>query len=393
VNHFMGNFQYELAVVGGGPAGSAAALDAARRGISVVLYEKSPMPRAKPCGGAVSEQALSYLGFEIPRHLIDWECYGARVNFRTHVNTVSKTDRIAILVSREDFDAYLLDQARAGGAKVQQEKVTGIISHRDGLRIIVGGGEVSCRAAVIAQGATGNLIRMVRRSDTRNEVGVCAEFRFPVRASDRFTDLRGLVDIYFGINRFGYGWVFHHGKYYSVGVGGLSSCFPNPRDAFHGFCARLGFDSRSCTPNYHAIPCGGIRRTIIRDRMALAGDSAGFVDPFYGEGIAYAIRSGQLASETICRALNAGDLSARGLADYPRRCEEEFGRNLRNSLYLTRLMHQFPGVFLRLLSAERSVLEKYLDVPMKRLSYHSYIKWLLSRMPGFLLRSFLSPRS
>jgi geranylgeranyl reductase family protein len=360
--------------------------------MSVILFEKSPMPRMKSCGGAVSERALGYLGFEIPRHLVDWECYGARVNFRTHVNAVTKTERIAILVSREHFDTYLLDQARVGGVKVQQTKVTGITSEGDTLWIRAAGGKVLCRAVIIAQGATGNLIRMIRRVDARDEIGVCVEHRFPVSTPDRFSDLDRLIDIYFGVNRFGYGWVFHHGNYYSVGVGGLASLFPNPRDAFHRFCAQLGFESRSCTPLHHAIPCGGIRRTIIADRMVLVGDSAGFVDPFYGEGIAYAIRSGQLASETICRALKAGDLSAKCLADYPHRCEEEFGGNLRYSLYLTRLMHKFPGAFIRLLSAERSVLEKYLDVPMNRLGYHSYLKWLLARAPGLLLRSFLAPR-
>lgn len=389
----MGTSRFDLAVVGGGPAGSSAALSAARQGMSVILFEKSPMPRMKPCGGAVSVQALGYLGFEIPRHLVEGECYGARVNFRTHVNAVTIKERIAILVSREHFDSYLLDQARVGGVQVQQAKVTGITSDGDVLRILAAGGKVLCRAVIIAQGATGNLIRMVRRGDARDEVGVCVEHRFPVSTPDRFSDLDRLIDIYFGVNRFGYGWVFHHGNYYSIGVGGLASIFPNPRDAFHRFCAQLGFESRSCTPHHHAIPCGGIRRKIIADRMVLVGDSAGFVDPFYGEGIAYAIRSGQLAAETICRALKAGDISAPSLADYPRRCEEEFGRNLRYSLYLSRLMHKFPGAFIRLLSAERSVLEKYLDVPMNRLDYHSYLMWLLARAPGFLLRSFVAARS
>jgi flavin-dependent dehydrogenase len=131
-----------------------------------------------------------------------------------------------------------------------------------------------------------------------------------------------------------------------------------------------------------------MRRPLVTDRVVLAGDAAGFVDPLYGEGIAYAIRSGQIAAEVIreCLVRNA-PCSAAQLGEYARRCDVEFRSELADSLRLSRLMYAFPGVFLKALASNRAFLERYLEVPLRRSSYREFLRWLVPRLPWCCARS------
>jgi len=141
-------------------------------------------------------------------------------------------------------------------------------------------------------------------------------------------------------------------------------------------------------PRGHFIPFGGIKRRLCTDRIILAGDAAGFVDPFYGEGLAYAIRSGQIAAETALTAAQGRGSPRASLVQYERRTYEAFGKNLRYALLLTRLAHRWPSVFFRMLSSDQQVLQHYVLVPAMKVSYRRYVQWLLMRTPLFLLQTF-----
>jgi flavin-dependent dehydrogenase len=145
-----------------------------------------------------------------------------------------------------------------------------------------------------------------------------------------------------------------------------------------------GFDGNHRTRG-HAIPVGGVRRTVGSARGLLAGDAAGFMDSFTGEGIAYAIRSGQVAADVIARALSSGRDSIPA-SDYESLCEQGFGSNLRYSLFLARLMHRFPGVFFKLLAGNQDVIDNFAKVATGRWTYKPYLKWPLPRLLSYLLR-------
>lgn len=80
----------------------------------------------------------------------------------------------------------------------------------------------------------------------------------------------------------------------------MAGDLPDPKTAMKDFLAANGF-SGEYKLKWSIIPAGGIKRKITGSRTVLCGDAAGFVDAFYGEGIAYAIRSGQLAAEIIAK--------------------------------------------------------------------------------------------
>src|SRR5512136_540207 len=98
---------YDVIIVGGGPAGSTCARACAKAGLRTLILELDVFPRAKPCGGALSERALACLDFALPPDIIERECFGARVHYGTHIVEVRKDRRIAVTVSREKFDHFL----------------------------------------------------------------------------------------------------------------------------------------------------------------------------------------------------------------------------------------------------------------------------------------------
>jgi geranylgeranyl reductase family protein len=373
---------YDLAIIGGGPAGSAAGRLAGITGLKTLLIEKDLFPRYKPCGGAFSQRAMSYLDFDIPHSVRERNIFGARVHFKDASIEKSKEYRIATLVTRSVLDNYLLEKAKETGIEIRMgEKVISLTEQDDHVKISTEFGAYKARFAILAEGARGELRNRIRREDKKNEYAICMVTEIE-EENKRIEEYIGdSIEIYFGLFHRGYGWIFPHQEYFSVGVGGLASNFVNPKKTMTDFLNLHGFNGEYKLKG-HVLPVGGIDRKTVSSRIVLSGDAAGFVDAFYGEGIAYAIRSGQVAVDVISRILNNG---LGKLKDYESMCRAEFGENLKYSLMLARVMHRFPVIFFRILTTCEEVLDNYLEVPASKRTYGSYMKWLIPRVPKFLL--------
>lgn len=367
---------YDLIIVGGGPAGASAGRTAGRLGLRTLLLEKEVFPRYKPCGGAVSARAMAYLDFPLPPEMRERALSGARIHYRGHTVEGHLPMPYASLVLRSAFDALLLARAEEIGIEVHQgEKALGVLETGEGVTVRTPHGEYAGRFAVIAEGSQGLLKGRVRRRDTREEQGIGVVTEIPAQVP------RGdAADIHFGVARWGYGWVFPHGDHLSVGVGGLLKCVPQIREIMRTFLRDQGLaeDGRY---RGHTIPAGGMPRSIANGRILLAGDAAGFADPLSGEGIAYAIRSGQLAARSACRAVSGQEDA---IAGYEAACEREFGRELRDALFLARLVFRFPGVFFRFFSSHPRVVQAYLEVVAGTRSYRGFMAWAFPRLPWYL---------
>ena len=81
-----------------------------------------------------------------------------------------------------------------------------------------------------------------------------------------------------------------------------------------------------------------------------------------------------------------GDFSAAGLRGYRQRCMREYGRSLRWSSWFMRLVHRYPELLLKTLVADKGALERYLDIPVRNVSYEAFLTWLLPRLAGKLIR-------
>jgi len=375
---------YDLIIVGGGPAGSAAGRVAGKQGLRTLLIEKAIFPRYKPCGGALSERAQSYLDFDLPEKVRERNVFGARIHYGGRVIERHKQYRISTLVSRSVLDHYLLDKARETGIDVKMgEKVVNCGEDDGCIEVYTDKGRYRARCVIVAEGAHGTLKYGVRKRDKKSQYAVAIVTEVDASNDQIDNYIRNAVDIHFGVTTMGYGWIFPHENYFSVGIAGLANRMASPRTTLTNFLRSSGFGG-NYTLRAHVLPAGGIRRSIVNSRMLLTGDAAGFVDPFLGEGIAYAIRSGQIAAETVSDVLSH-DKSPQTLKEYQSVCQSEFGANLSYSLILSRMMHRFSGVFFKILTSNKEAADKLLDVAASKMTYKAYLKWLIARVPRFLL--------
>lgn len=367
---------YDVIIVGGGPSGASAGRRAGILGLNTLLLEKEDFPRHKPCGGGLSEHAISYLDFELPEEVIEWEITGARVIFKDQMIEAHKDGRLSTLVSRDVFDNFLLEKAKETGIKVRtREKVLNCRETPDCVEVETKENTYRAKFVIIAEGAHGLLKTCLRPADTKEEYGICMVTEVPAEAKEIEERLGKVVELHFGVAGGGYGWVFPHKTYFSVGIGGNVKDLPHPKEALSEFLKENGFMGEYKLRG-HKIPWGGVKRKVVGSRIVLSGDSAGFVDAFSGEGIAYAIRSGQLAAEVISGiCLECG--KAKDLKKYESLCHDEFGTHLKYSLMFSKVMHRFPERTFRTFTSSEKMVDKYLEVVDMSMNYKDFLRWSL----------------
>ena len=271
---------YDLIIIGGGPSGSSAGRRAGKLGLNTLLLEKEEFPRYKPCGGGLSAHAISYLDFELPQDIIEWEVTGVRGVFKDQMIEVHKDHRISALVSRDVFDNFLLKKAKETGIEVHiGEKALSCTERPEFVEVITKEQTYQAKFAIVAEGAHGLIKTCVRPADTREEYWISVVAEIPAEEREIEERLGKTVELQLGVASGGYGWIFPHKTYYSVGIGGVSKDFPHPKESMLEFLKENGF-SGEYKLHGHKIPRGGIKRKISSSRILLSGDAAGFVDAF-----------------------------------------------------------------------------------------------------------------
>ena len=381
---------YDAIVVGAGPGGSAAALELARAGARVGLFEQQQLPRYKPCGGCLSLKIDRILEPDF-HAVVDKTVHRVSLLFEGVDALRAASDRpLAYMVMRGKFDLFLAHKARAAGAQLRTGKrVLGVIEERDRVRVRTGRGEYSARYVVGADGASSIVARSLKLAP-RRRVAVCVEAEVATRApapgapSDE-------VRIDFGAVPFGYGWVFPKRDHLSVGVGGLREKIGNPRAFYDEFLIDQDLADAFGGEQRHGyiIPLyGGSGAPLASRRALLAGDAAALVDPLLGEGIYYAVRSGQLAGQTIARAL--ADDAPGTLAQYARLIEAEIHAEFRPARKLAWLLYAFPRAGYAFLKRRRECLERFFDLLRGEAGYGDLWREFRRAAPGELLRSLRS---
>lgn len=324
----------DVLIVGAGPAGSAAAIQLARRGFRVVLADRASFPRDKPCGdycdpGAVG--VLAELGC-----LSDVLDAGGTVISTMRVVAQDGTEFTApfprghgLLCRRLRLDAVLVAQAARSGVEIVERcHIDDARVLEDRVEITSGRGQVfSGRLLIAADGM---------RSMTARRLGLYSEL-----TAGRFT-----VGAYFAVSAAGATGELHLGPGFYCGVARFGNdlanvCMALPRDALrrqspqHAFGHALAqlprlrdelIGARPVSTFRCSGPVGFRASQAVADRVMLAGDAAMQFDPMTGQGIFFALRSGSLAAETAADALTDGDLSRRALTPYLRRRASSFGR-------------------------------------------------------------------
>lgn len=297
---------YEVAVVGAGPAGATVARELAGAGARVALLERARLPRYKSCAGGIPLRTRTALPFSIDAVVEDVVSgidvtYRGRRGFRQ-----GGAEPFAVMVMRDRFDQLLAEQAAAAGAEiVEGASVTQI--DRDGSHFLLRSsrGPVRSELVVGADGANSIVARSAGLgSDLAAACAIEAEVRAPLAQMARW---RGLVNVDLGYRPAGYGWVFPKDQLLSIGLVLPAHLARSLRAELAGYLARLGLlDAEADRVAGHKVLFRRGNERIAGSGVLLTGDAAGMVDEFTEEGIYYAVRSGQIAARFITRALGGG---------------------------------------------------------------------------------------
>jgi len=381
---------FDVIVAGAGPAGSTAARECARAGLSVALMERYRLPRPKLCGGGLSNHCLNNLGVELPASLIQAQIKGAIIQGWDSEVKITLKQRAGVLVDRAEFDHFLAKAAETKGATLLCDThITGVERKADHIEVSSADGRIfTARLLIGADGVNGVCHRLVRDKLPISETGNCLEV-FPPAAPEAVVRVLNDHCIFdFSAARYGYGWIFPHRSSVAVGIGGFNEHFREPHAIMESFLRNHSFDAEKLKIKGFPIPAGGFKRPISAERVLLCGDAAGFVDPFLGEGISYAVLSGRLAAQKAIEAVRNSRFDAASLRAYDRAAWKEFASDLRWALWLTRVLHGIPRRTLAFFIKCRPVLERFTQIVSGQLRYRSFIGWLLPRLPWLLLRSF-----
>ena len=302
----------DLLIIGGGPAGSAAAIVAARAGLKVTLFEKAPYGRDKICGDGLTPRAIAALNELRIDHSVAHRIDGLRMIAGKKTRelawpTTARFPNHGAVWPRQRFDNHLLDVALASGADVRFGSEA--LPEMEGDRCIgVKVGTDSFRApftilAAGAQGAAAQVLGAVR--DTNETYGLAIRAYAP---SPRHTDrhLEACLSLRDGNGNQvpGYGWMFPAGDgTVNIGVGALSTMKGfkklNLNQLIEQYRAQVqeswGLGDYVDKPRAWRLPMSCVRRH--GPGWVAVGDAAGFVNPMNGEGIDYGLESGMLAVE------------------------------------------------------------------------------------------------
>ena len=340
--------EYDLIVVGAGPAGSACAITAARAGAKVLLLEKDRFPRHKVCGEFVSSESLGLLtslsansserGIDDPLRGKSWNL--ATLAARMEIDSArifldSKVVRLPILpparsIPRFDLDTGLFDSARRSGVDARENVVVRRVEHNAVFTVHTDAEHFSAKAVV---NCTGRWSQLTQFEAAGQEKWIGLKAHFSETQPPNSVDLYDFPGGYCGV--------------LAVTKDAVNACAMVRADAGRSleevFAAhpQLWRRSRNWTPLFPTVTTSPLyfRKPVTCDQgVMLAGDAAGFIDPFAGDGISLALQSGALAAESLAGFLQGKVALEQAQQQYTATYSKRLAPAFRNSARLRKLL-------------------------------------------------------
>lgn len=322
----LANSSFDLAVIGGGPAGTSAAITAARAGANVVLFESRPFPRHKVCGEFISAEALEVLAELLDEppaapHKLPGASQGkartAHLRLDSLFDTAPVLDRTrfwvghrmleapispaGLSIARYILDATLWEAAKAAGVSCRDNCEVSA-AHGDGpFQLQTPAGTVSARALIVAAGRWSQFVADRALPPGPKWIGLKAHFR---EADPSFT-----IDLYF----------FENGYCGVQPVAQVGNRARRPTDVVNA-CVMVRSDRAGSLPEVfrlhpalhdRALNWSPVTATFstaplvyrtpqpVRGNIVFVGDAAAFIDPFVGDGISIALGGGKVAADCL----------------------------------------------------------------------------------------------
>lgn len=334
---------FDVTIVGAGPAGSTTAKILAEKGWNILILEKERFPRDKPCGGGIPARVLHRYPYIVNDKIIEAYSYGGTVYSPSmkYKIELKKTTPIIATTLRKTFDTALVHFATDAGARLQEgTTVTGVSLTGPQTHATTATGEGYNSSIIVgADGVHSTIAKTLGMRKPGTQHGVCVLQEFPIPSP--------ILDTYFSEKRRclihsrfmeqpGYGWVFPKKEHVNIGFGAIQpETGPtfNLRECYQKYLTYL--KDQHLIPNElpeapikgGVTPVRPLEKTYM-DRLLLVGDAGGFVNPLSGEGIYYAMASGEIAAQLITEALEKNDCSSQFLSQDQTRWHKDFGKDL-----------------------------------------------------------------
>jgi geranylgeranyl reductase family protein len=282
-----------VAVLGGGPAGSFAAERLASAGLNVIVFDEK-LAWEKPCGGGLTYKAYAEYPFLIdndtPKRLVRETTLAAPEAGEVKMDLTHPL----VIYSRMDLNRMLLNRAERSGAHIEKTRVLGIERGDRHWNLRTQSGVARADFCIVATGAR-NPLRQVGTEWSAKDTMSALGYYVPA------TQER--IDIQFLKNLEGYIWVFPRCGHLSVGICGKGEPAQALRARLEAYMNERGIAWKGSHFYSHMLPSletsGWRRNRVAGDGWLAVGDAGGLVDPITGEGLYYAMRSGDLASQVV----------------------------------------------------------------------------------------------
>jgi geranylgeranyl reductase family protein len=289
----MNVHEYEIIIIGSGPAGSSAAIHAKKSGNNVLLIEAKQFPRNKACGGLLTEKTISILkkklGIVSDLIPIKTRCKKILLHYKDKELISLVTDKEFMITLRSEFDLFLQKKYLELGGEIIYKRITS--EHIDSTNkvIIIDGITFKYKLLIGADGAN-SIVRKILDTKFKPD-GFAMEI---VSSTKEFGDD---IQIFLGNTPNGYDWYFPLPNASNLGSG--SKKIKLVTHYFNQFQTKLNIETISHKALGSYLSLGNIPNHACNQSVAIVGDAAGLTDPIFGEGIYFAIRSGIAAVESF----------------------------------------------------------------------------------------------
>lgn len=369
---------FDCIVVGAGPAGATAAYHLAKQGRSVLLLEKQPLPRYKPCSGAVSPAIAQWFDFDLtPAIALKVENIRYTWKLDDPVNAKLTTPEPMWTVRRDVFDHFLVQQAQKQGAELRDNtEASGLEFKGDHWQVSTASGPVTGRYLIAADGAKGPTRKWLGFKDAKQRWGATLE------AASSNVDANN-AQFEFGMVKNGYIWNIPKPEGYSLGVATFRGGEPSDiQSLLKEYAKKFGLDLNSSEQFVHPINLWDGNQKLHTQNALLAGEAACVADPFTAEGVRPSIFTGVKAAEAIDQAL-AGNAAA--LETYSQIINDEWGADMVWAQRLAGLFYRVPGVGYRVGVKRPAATDRIGQILCGQLRYADVVDFAIKKLSGSLI--------
>jgi geranylgeranyl reductase family protein len=304
---------YDVAIVGAGPSGAAAAHTLENLGYEIALVDKERFPRAKPCAGVLPPRIYSEL--DVPGEIVERPLEGYRIFPPSGEKLESVFPKMGCIVRRESFDDFLVKRLKT---EVTEMHVADCVLKDDFVEVKGREGSVLSARVVVGADGVNSVVSKSMGMDINSKQGdyaLALQYEIILSKQDIDEKIGNWFEVYYTIP-YGYGWISPLSEAVKVGMGSPAPSFKkNSKNMLQEFLDQSPIKEKVSGGTVkdmeaHMIPMRGPWPVLSGNRCLVVGDAGGFVFPGTGEGVYYAIKSGRIAAEVIHGTFEKGNWKA-----------------------------------------------------------------------------------